>query len=301
MKFSIVIPNYNGAHLLKKNLPHVLKAAKGAEIIVVDDASTDDSVKVLKKEFPEIRLLVNPKNLRFAKTCNAGVDKAKGEIIVLLNTDVWPEKDFLKPLRSHFEDKRVFAVGCMEIVDSKTRGKSIGKFEKGLVVHQEAPDRKPGYTLWAFGGSAAFSREKWLKLGGMDHLYRPAYWEDIDLSYRAWKQGWEVRFEPKSRAHHEPESTNIAAFGRRRIRRIASKNQLLFVWKNIQDRNLIFDHLLWMPLRFMIAFFKGDIAFVLGSFQALLQLPEVIRKRAQAKRNIKIGDSDVLRKVQGKT
>jgi GT2 family glycosyltransferase len=136
MKFSIVIPNYNGAHLIRKNLPVVLEAVKDAEVIVVDDASNDDSVKLLKSKFPQVRLVVNPKNLRFAKACNAGVNKAKGEVIVLLNNDVWPEKDFLKPLKSHFTDKQVFAVGCMEIVDSKTRGKSTGKFEKGLLVHE---------------------------------------------------------------------------------------------------------------------------------------------------------------------
>jgi GT2 family glycosyltransferase len=140
-----------------------------------------------------------------------------------------------------------------------------------------------------------------MKLGGMDHLYRPAYWEDIDLSYRAWKRGWEVLFEPESKVHHEPESTNIDAFGKKRIRKIASKNQLLFVWKNIHDRKLIFNHLLWIPLRFFKAFFKGDSAFVLGTFQALLQFPEVIKRRTQEKRKLIISDSDVLGKIQGKT
>ena len=299
MKFSIVIPNYNGARLLKKNLPKVITAAKNAEIIVVDDASTDDSVHVMKEDFPQVRLIENPKNLRFAKACNTGVKQAKGEIVVLLNTDVHPEESFLKPLAPHFNDARVFAVGCMEIVNSKTRGKSTGRFEKGLLVHGEASDRKPGPTLWAFGGSAAFSREKWLQLDGMDHLFRPAYWEDIDLSYRAWKRGWEVRFEPESRVHHEPESTNVDAFGEARIRRIASKNQLLFVWKNIHDRKYILQHLLWLPLRLGGAVLKGDSAFVIGTFQAVFQFPEALLARIREKRHAKVSDENVFSKVKG--
>lgn len=294
MKFSIVIPNYNGADLLKKNLPKVIAAAKGQEVIVVDDASTDDSVRVLKEHFPQVRLIINQQNLRFARACNVGVREARGEIILLLNSDVWPEKDFLDPLASHFKNQAVFAVGCQEIVNGKTRGKSGGRFEKGLLVHREAPDRDPGLSLWAFGGSAAFSREKWLKLEGLDSLFRPAYWEDIDLSYRAWKRGWEVRFEPKSKVHHEPESTNLTAFGETRIRRIASKNQLLFVWKNIHDRKLIIEHLIWLPLQVLRALFRGDGAFVSGAILATFQLPEALGKRKKESQAATRSDSSIL-------
>lgn len=294
MKFSIVIPNYNGAHLLKKNLPKVIAAVKGQEVIVVDDASTDESVVLLRKEFPQIRLLVNQQNLRFARTCNVGVGAASGEIVVLLNSDVYPEEDFLLPLGPHFRSKHTFAVGCLELVDKASRGKAIGRFEKGLLVHQEAADRKRGVTLWAFGGSAAFSKDKWLKLGGMDHLFRPAYWEDIDLSYRAWKRGWRVFFEPDSRVHHEPESTNVSAFGRKRIRRIASKNQLLFIWKNIHDPDLVREHLLWLPYHLGISLARGDRAFVRGFLPALIQLPEALRGRSIEKKQSRKSDREVL-------
>jgi len=295
MKFSIVIPNYNGSHLLKKNLPKVIKAAEDAEIIVVDDASTDDSLKILKTSFPEVRVVRHRTNQRFAIACNSGVNAARGNIIVLLNSDVFPELDFLQPMRRHFEDEQMFAVGCMEIVGEKTRGKSTGKFQQGMLVHAEAQDRKPGPTLWAFGGSGAFSHEKWLKLGGMDALFRPAYWEDIDLSYRAWKRGWKVVFEPKSRVYHQPESTNISAFGRARIRRIASKNQLLFVWKNITDSKLIVSHLIWFPLRLLVSVVKGDGAFLWGSLHALWQLPEAVRKRHLEKQEMKVTDESLLK------
>lgn len=296
MKFSIVIPNYNGAHLLENNLPKVLEAAEGQQVIVVDDASTDGSVKLLKAKFPRVDLIENPQNLRFARACNRGVESAKNEVIVLLNSDVWPEKDFLDPLTQHFRDERVFAVGCMEIINAHNRGKSTAVFEKGLLVHADVPDRKAGPTFWAFGGSAAFDRKKWETLGGMDELFRPAYWEDIDLSYRAWKRGWEVLFEPKSRVHHEPESTNVNAFGRERIRRIASKNQILFVWKNIHDPGLFQEHLMWMPLQLLKSLLKGDGALIKGFLLSLGQLAEVLRARSDAKKHVQRSDSEILQK-----
>lgn len=301
MKFSIVIPNYNGSKLLHKNLPRVIEASEDTQIIVVDDASSDDSVKMLRNEFPNIEILVNTNNMRFARTCNRGVAAATGDVVVLLNTDVWPEKNFLTPLKIHFNHPSTFAVGCMELVDAGSRGKSTGKFERGLLIHRAAADRDRGPTLWAFGGSAAFSRTKWIALGGMDHLFRPAYWEDIDLSYRAWKRGWQVVFEPESRVHHEPESTNVSAFGRARIRRIASKNQLLFVWKDIHEPALVKQHLVWLPLRLASSFFKGDGAFLWGFIHALRQLPEALQARSVEKKLSTVTDEDVFRRMSSGT
>ena len=297
MKFSIVIPNYNGSHLLKENLPKVIKAAEDAEIIVVDDASTDDSLKTLAS-FPAVRVVRHRTNQRFAKACNSGVAAARGELVVLLNSDVAPQQNFLEFLSKHFENKKIFAVGCMEIVGKKKRGKSTGRFEQGLLVHNQAKDMGAGPTLWAFGGSAAFDRGKWLMLGGMDPLFRPAYWEDIDLSYRAWKRGWEVRFEPASIVYHEPESTNLVAFGSLRMKIISTRNQILFVWKNIHSRTLIAKHLIWLTKHSASALLRGDITFLKGIGGALLRLPETLKKRDEEKTNTTVSDEAVLRQFE---
>src|SRR3989344_984758 len=114
MNISVIIPNYNGEEILRKNLPRVLSAVGDAEIIVVDDASIDGSLEALDSFKEKVKIMKNEKNLGFSSTINRGVKEAKGEIIILLNTDVVPEKDFLKPLLSHFEDKKIFAVGCMD-------------------------------------------------------------------------------------------------------------------------------------------------------------------------------------------
>ena len=118
MKISIIIPNYNGNDLFKKNLPTVLKVKGMEEIIVVDDGSTDESVNYIKDQIRQLaekfksfnsmqgknaklKIIENEKNLGFSSAVNRGVKEAKGEIIVLLNTDVSPEPDFLKPLLTH--------------------------------------------------------------------------------------------------------------------------------------------------------------------------------------------------------
>ncbi len=204
MTVSIVIPNYNGAHLLEKNLPMVIEAVHNyeekkhfdTEIIIVDDASVDDSIQEIKNQIlrlrgQELKIIMNEKNLGFSSTVNKGVRHAKGDILVLLNTDVRPEKDFLLPLVSHFEkDDNVFAVGCMDksIEGEKValRGRGVGRWEKGFLMHARGEVNKNN-TLWVSGGSGAFRKSIWEKLGGFNDLYNPFYWEDIDLSYRGVK------------------------------------------------------------------------------------------------------------------
>jgi len=287
IKISIVIPNYNGRYLLEKNLPAVIKACQqwsktSWEIIVVDDASTDNSVSFLKANYPQIKVVVHQKNQRFAAACNSGVKAAKGKIVVLLNNDVAPEADFLSPLLNHFNDSLVFAVGCKEkdIKDGRTiySGRGLGEFKCGFLVHWRAEDQNKTDTLWATAGSMAVDKEKWLKLGGMDVLFRPAYWEDIDLSWRAKKMGWKILFEPRSIVVHHHETTNIPAFGKKQMKIFAYKNQFLFVWKNGSLR-MFLQHIFWLPYHLLKATVSGDWLFWQGLLKALIQLPEVIAKK----------------------
>lgn len=282
MKFSIVLPNYNGKHLLEKNLPAVLAACQNWEIIVVDDASTDESVDFLSKNYPQIKIVKHSENQRFAVACNSGVKIARGEIVILLNNDVVPEVNFLKPLISHFNNPLVFAVGCKEknIVNGRVfySGRGQAEFRRGFLIHWRAKDQQKNDTYWATAGSMAVDREKYLKLGGMDSLFRPAYWEDIDLSWRARKRGWKVLFEPKSIVNHQHETTNIVAFGKRQMKKFAYKNQFLFVWKN-GEAKILLQHLFWLPYHLLKSLFNGDLLFWQGFFLALCQLPEALKAR----------------------
>jgi len=292
IKVSIVIPNYNGRELLKKNLPQVFTACRewaerGWEIVVVDDASTDDSLAFLKENYPQVKVVVHQKNQRFAAACNSGVKIARGEVVILLNNDVSPEPDFLKPLIERFKDSDVFAVGCKERdVENKKivwSGRGIMRFKRGLVVHWRARNQSKKTTSWVAAGSGAYDREKWLEIGGMDTLFRPAYEEDRDISYRALKHGWKILFEPKSVVNHQHETTNIRAFGPQKIKIISFKNQFLFVWKNITDLDFLLSHLFWLPYHLILTNFRSRGLLWLGFLLALKQLPEVLRSRRRVK------------------
>lgn len=293
MDVSIVIPNYNGAQLLEKNLPKVIKAtrrAKGAqlqnvEIIIVDDGSTDKSVGLVKNEFPHVKLVENTRNKGFASAVNTGVKQVRGEIIVLLNTDVTPEKEFLKPLLQNFRDEKVFAVGCLDksVEDSKVikRGRGVAWWERGFLVHKRGEVNKTD-TFWVSGGSGAFRKSIWNKLGGMDELYNPFYWEDIDLSYRAQKAGYKILFEPKSIVIHKHDKGAIKSqFTPQQMKTIAYRNQFYFIWKNIDNTRMLVSHLLWLPLHFAQAVLRYDLPFFNGFAQALFNVDKVWKKRQQ--------------------
>ncbi len=280
MSISIVIPNYNGEKLLEKNLPKVLSVVKEAEVIVIDDASEDGSLKILDNFKSKIKIINNEKNLGFSSTVNKAVKQAKGEIVILLNTDVVPEKDFLDPLLKDFQEEKIFAVGCMDksIEAGKVilRGRGLGKWQRGFFVHSRGEVNKTN-TFWVNGGSGAFRKSIWEKLGGFNELYNPFYWEDIDLSYRALKSGYKILFEPKSIVIHEHEKGSIKSkYSSNEVKTIAYRNQFIFVWENATDYSLQFIHCIFLPYHFAKALFRFDLAFFVGFFRAFILLPQII-------------------------
>jgi len=275
-KVSTVIPNYNGRSLLKKFLPFVFKTLKNNdELIIVDDNSTDESLKYLintyklklskinklpnkvsKNYFPnkkdiEYKLYKNnvkvgknninmmvvalAENVRFAGASNTGVLFANNECILLLNSDVKPTKNLRDELVQHFNDPLVFGVGCLEY-ERDEKGDVSGKnklwFEKGMFMHSKADDMFSGSTAWVSGGSGMFDKEKWLYLEGFDQLFYPAYWEDVDLSFRARQNGWKVLFDQNAVVYHVHESTNTDVFGQQKMMEMSWNNSIKFVEKN---------------------------------------------------------------------
>lgn len=299
MSLSVVIPNYNGRDLLQKNLPFVLDACvhwspqeKQWEIIVVDDASKDDSVSWLQANYPQVRLIQSPRNLRFARAVNLGVAEASGDIVILLNSDVQPAKNFIAPLLRHFDDKQVFAVGCLENNDS---GRGIGRFARGFLIHRRAPDQSQPTTLWVTAGSGAFRKSIWDKLGGLDPLFRPAYEEDRDLCYNALKSGYKLVFAPDSHVDHLHESTNKRVFSKAIITTMSFKNQFLFVWKNISSLKYFTGHLFWLPYHLLYTTIKSKGLFLFGLILAVNQLPEALTSRWRARKHWSLTDAEVLK------
>lgn len=241
MKITIAIPNFNGGELLKKNLPNILES-DADELLIIDDASKDQSWKLLselKIENSKLKIIEHKKNKGFILTVNELFQEANGDIIVLLNNDVWVEKDFLEPLYKHFENEKVFAVNLHE----EGEGPAKSFWKDGFYQFKEGEERKEVQkSAWASGGSAAFRKSVWNKLGGFDKNFSPFYWEDTDISYRALKAGFEILWEPNSRVKHEHETTINKSFSKRYISWVQQRNQLLFIWKNITDDGLRKEH-----------------------------------------------------------
>jgi GT2 family glycosyltransferase len=287
--FTIVIPSYNGKDLLKENLPSIIPAIErwkgNAEVLVVDDGSNDGTEELLRREFPEVNILLLGKNQGFALACNAGFKKAKGEIVVLLNNDVSLASDILSRLIDVFKDERVFAVS-FHMFDKRSGAQvstpTIPMMRYGLIVAESRETinaQAPCITFLAHGGGTAFKRNLFIALKGFDTLYSPFYYEDIDLSYRAWGSGYYIYFDPECVVHHSPMSTIGNNYNARMIETIHRKNKILFFWKNVSQPGLILIHLLYIPLILAGALFSGRLTIFRSYFLALRQLPQVFERR----------------------
>ena len=299
-KISVIIPNFNGCDLLAKNLPSVIKHCPNCQIIVVDDASADDSVNFINKNFKKIKLIQLPKNKGFAYATNAGIKAADGNLVLLLNSDVAPRADFLKPALSLFAHDKVFAIGLADYSHEKgkivVRGRGGGVFKKGFLEHF-ALVAESGETLWVSGGSGLFDKEKFLELGGFDEIFAPFYWEDIDLSFKAWKKGYLCLFEPNSKVNHfHQEGTIKKSKSDFYIRTVSYKNQFLFVWKNISDLLWLIQHLAWFPYHLVKALATLDLAFFIGFLWALSQIPSLVVSCQLSIVNCQLSDREVLNK-----
>ena len=241
MKVTIVIPNFNGEKLLEKNLPNILESGAD-EILIVDDASKDNSLEVLEKfkeKSSKLKIISHKKNEGFASSVNQLFEEAKGDIVVSLNNDVWVEKDFLKPIMKHFENKSVFAVNLHE----EGEGSSVAFWKNGYYEFKRGEELEViQKSAWASGGSAAFRKSIWKELGGLDKILAPFYWEDVDISFRALKKGYEILWEPDARVKHEHGTTIEKTHKKRYTNWIKERNQLLFIWNNIKDKDLKKEH-----------------------------------------------------------
>lgn len=291
LSVSIVMPSINGEQLLEKNLPKVIDAWKFngnniKEIIIVDDGSIDGSVAMLKSKFPSVKLIKHKVNRGFSSAVNTGVRAATGELILLLNTDVIPEKDFLVAVHPHFSDARMFAVSLHE----HGYGWGRGYFGDGYIqLAGGNEDKNPHISFYVSGGSGVFRRSYWVMLGGMDEkLLSPFYWEDIDLCYRAAKRGLILIWEPNGIVVHKHEST-ISKFPKEYVARVRERNQLLMLWKNITSANLMRKHIVGLIARLIKH--PGYIRIVL---MALSRFGIMIGRRRKEIKESKVSDEAIF-------
>lgn len=291
-KVSVIVTNYNGLDILFKNFPSVVKAKENpknriVEVILVDDASSDGSVSFVKREFPSVRVISHKKNRGFAVATNTGVRLAKGNLVCLLNNDVFCYFDFLESVFDIFEkNKKVFGISLNE---GKYRP-AAGYFEDGFIIHKPLPlSKKTIKTFWVSGGSGIFRRDIWIKLGWMDEkLFAPFYWEDVDISYRALKRGYELVWDPKARVIHQHEATT-GKFNAKKKARIQERNHLLFIWKNLTSKRLMAKHIAGLFRRLI-----KNPGYLIIVFMALFKLRYLIKYRKKEKKEGLVADEFIL-------
>ena len=212
---SIIIANCNRKDLLKACLDSVRgQGFKDIEIIVIDNASTDNSVEMVGTYYPEARLIQNTRNILFCKAYNQGIDSAKGSFVLCLNNDVVLHKDYLKEaLFAIGSDNKIGMMSGKILRMDKTTIDSTGLFlgrnrkpiERGYGKKDTGQYEEPGY-VFGVCGAAAFFRKSMLNELKDEHGYFDErfgmYYEDLDICWRAQNKGWKAYYNPKAIAYH---------------------------------------------------------------------------------------------------
>jgi GT2 family glycosyltransferase len=310
---SVVIPNWNGRDLLEKYLPSVIAALSHSpqnEIIIVDNGSEDGSVEFLREHFPQVRVLALEHNLGFGGGSNAGFQAAHNDIVVLLNSDMRVERNFLQPLLEGFDDDKTFAVSCQIFFPDPGKpreetGLTEGWWSQGglRVRHRIEPEIRQLYPcFYGGGGSCAFDRKKFLELGGFDELLKPFYLEDTDLGYLAWKRGWKVLYQPASVVYHEHRGTIGKRFSEAYIQSVLKKNFLLFTWKNIHDWRWLGSHFFYTWAGATLSWLAGDSPerpSFSGILRAFVALPRTLVSRSRARALATVSDREAFKRPLG--
>ena len=243
---SIVIPNYNGKHLLEKYLPSVFAAAKNTsaafEIIVVDDGSKDESIAFIKANYTDVKLLINDKNRGFSYTCNQGIAQSQYELILLLNSDVKLTPDYFEHQWKYFSKADTFGVmsRIMSFDESRIEDSARLLYYSGCRIkankfyYSENPVDDNVYTAYLSGANALVDAKKLKELGGFDEIYSPFSSEDFDLSLRAWQVGWKCYYEHQATCFHHVSGSTKTQIKSNFIKKIYYRNRYILQGIHLQ-------------------------------------------------------------------
>lgn len=200
MKTAIVILNWNGAKLLPQFLPSVIKYSNDSEIYIIDNSSTDNSIKLLEAEFPSVKIIQNKGNYGFAKGYNEGLKYIDAEYLCLLNSDVEVTENWIQPIEELFNKNQDIAAIQPKILDHKNKsyfeyagagGGFIDKFGypfcRGRIFSTLEEDKgqynDTTQIFWASGASLFIRRKDFFDQNGFDEDFF-AHMEEIDLCWR---------------------------------------------------------------------------------------------------------------------
>ncbi|MDO4454146.1 MAG: glycosyltransferase family 2 protein [Eubacteriales bacterium] len=254
---SVVIPNWNGEKYLRQCLKSLRQQDfRKFEIIVVDNGSEDDSVDMMKRDFPEVRILRMKKNEGFCRAVNRGIHAAKAPYILLLNNDTCAERTFVKEMfRGIRRHKNCFS--CQAKMMQKEYPDLMddaGDFYSALgwafADGKGEPEWKHNREKRIFSscaGAAIYRKSILDKIGLFDESHF-AYLEDLDLGYRAKRYGYENWFLPKARVYHVGSGTTGSRYNKFKVRHSA-RNNLYVIYKNMPAWQIVWN------LPFLIAGF----------------------------------------------
>jgi len=237
MKISILIVNWNGLGVLEKCLESIYKQTfTDYEVIVVDNASKDDSVKFIKSNYPQIKLIRAKQNLGFARGNNHGIQFTSGEYVLFLNNDTILEPDFLKNVIP--QDKGVGMVAPAVLhMDGTIDSIGIVLPRSGMAV--DAKDYKKPIVA-PCGAAALYKRE------ALEQVYLQSkeyfdedfrfYCEDLDLGLRVGRLGWKLQTRSDARVFHN-HSASIKKCDPY-IQLLGHRNNILCVIKNFSDKQI---------------------------------------------------------------
>jgi hypothetical protein len=298
---SIIVVNWNRERLLKDCLFSLSRQSySNYEIILVDNGSSDESVSVVKENFPAVKVVELTENRGFTGGNAAGLNVANGEFIALVNNDAWVERDWLERLlQPMLGDPGVgicaskLVIDGTEAIDSAGNGLTTGGvgFNRGL-----GRDRNHFSTseliFGACGAAALYRRSMLDEIGFFDDAFF-LYDEDIDLSFRAQLAGWKCRYVPDAVAHHKGNATSERLSG---LHIYYHTRNLEFVWMKNMPAGLMIRFSHHKLIQELAAFgyiclrHGGWRPFLRGKRDALRMLPSMLKKRREVQRQRKVSN-----------
>lgn len=272
---SAIIINYNGGELLKRTLSsleaELASLSEGAEIIVVDNASTDDSLSLISKDFPQIRIICLPENSGFAKAANHGAKVSFGQYLLFLNNDIEIKPGSLSQLVTFLTAHSDYALVAPAVFNPDGSFQLSFGFDLNLfsefflkylaqayyaLVYRFCPSKMPRDIDWASGVALLIRRPAFFEIGGFDERYF-LYIEDADLGLRLRRAGYKIRYLPEAKIVHHRGA--VASKYPRLALIEAKKGQLIYY--SLHNRPLSFK---WLKRYLLIQFHLKNFLAWLG-------------------------------------
>lgn len=244
---SVIIPSRNGVELLNTCLPLLLRQAP-EQIVVVDNGSNDGTEQWLSTEYPSIEVTKSAEPLSFAGSINSGLQHVRHNRVLLLNNDMLIEPLFLQELIGAFvSNQDLFCATAQILFPPGQRRQETGKAvlrepqsatEFPVRCELPLPGEDGTWVLYGSGGCSLFDTAKLRTLGGLNETLEPAYVEDLDLGFRAWRRGWPSIFCSGARVEHRHRSTTARYWTEQQLDAMVQLNYLRFLATSIASPQL---------------------------------------------------------------